>query len=560
MAWAQFFTERGLEAGFDVTGIVNGIAVADYDLDGDLDVYVASAVQHDDADPTTWNRLYRNDGTGTFEEVTDAAGVRAAGVRGFQRLPLGNRFGVSWADYDADGDPDLLLTNVGPEILYRNEGDGTFTDVSQASGINQGAPDPDTTETSGAAWWDFDRDGDLDVYLSNWNGANRLHVNQGDGTFMERAVDFGIEDTSRTWTALPLDVDQDGWLDLYLANDFGENRLFMADGLGGFLDATFDYRVGDEGNGMGVAVGDVNGDLLLDLYITNISDGPFPNVFYVASPAGPFEEVAEFLGVENASWGWGTEFFDFDHDGDLDLYAVNGFIFEDNTPNRFWRNDLVPGGRLAFEDMSVQSGADDLAEARSLVTFDADGDGDLDMLVGTWRDPIRYYRNDAARGNWLGLQLVGAGHNVHAVGAYVEVTAGQRTHVRLNDGVDLFGQSIQPMHVGLGIDVAEAVMVRWPSGQEEQFFMSAANTVVTLTEGTGHTRVDDPVASVGGLAVYPNPSPGRVHVRAAQPAELYDLLGRRVASGLLGSVDLSHLPVGVYLLRAGGVVQPLVRR
>ncbi|NNE70069.1 MAG: VCBS repeat-containing protein, partial [Rhodothermales bacterium] len=294
-AAAQVFVERGVEAGLTAAVHTTGVAVADYDGDGDLDLYTVAASQHVDGQPDTYSRLFRNEGDGTFLDVTEVAGVRAP-VFGFPDRYMGNRFGASWADFDSDGDPDLLITQIGPEILFENNGDGTFSDISDLAGINRGAPPADTTETAGATWLDYDRDGLLDVYLNNWNGPNRFYRNTG-GEFEEVGIALGVADTSRTWTTMPLDANHDGWPDLYLANDFGPNALYLSQGGQSFTDATLEYRVGDEGHGMGLAVGDINGDLLLDLYVTNIAQTIYQNVLFVGLQGPPYEEVASFLGV-----------------------------------------------------------------------------------------------------------------------------------------------------------------------------------------------------------------------------------------------------------------------
>lgn len=561
---AQPFVEVGLSAGLADAVHSTGLSAADYDGDGDLDIYVVSASQHDDQDPGTWNRLYRNNGNGTYTDVADAAGVRAAHVRGWYNSHMGNRFSAAWADYDRDGDPDLLLTQVGPETLYENLGDGTFADVTLESGINLGVPADDSTETVGATWWDYDRDGYLDVYLNNWRTNNRLYRNLGDGHFESVADELAIADSGRTWTAMPHDYNADGIPDLYLANDFGPNRLYLGMSGGGFRDATSEYRVGDNGHGMGVALGDVNGDLRADLYVTNISE-LYPNPLYMGLPQPPFEEVAAFVGIHDANWGWGTEFFDADLDGDLDLYAANGFILELDTPNRFWRNRLREDGAVRFDNRSAESGADDLAESRAVLVLDHDGDGDLDILVATWNDRVKLYQNQVSPGKHLSVRLRGATSNPHGFGAVVRARTGDWNQIRVNDGVDIFGQSVVPIHFGLGSATrVDTLEVTWPSGLVQVVADVAANTVLDLEEGTVALG-SEPLAErvVLPIEVYPNPTRDRIRIRRSLAAPgrvsvavtVSDVLGRQLLRRAMDAsetdlvLDLGQYPAGTYLVR-----------
>lgn len=546
-----------MEAGLSAAVHITGVSVADYDNDGDLDLYTVAASQHEEGSPDTYNRLFRNDGDGTFTDVTRLAGVEAR-TSGYPNRYMGNRFGASWADFDSDGDPDLLITQIGPEILYQNNGDGTFTDVSDASGINVGAPPSDTTETVGATWFDYNRDGRLDVYLDNWNGPNRMYRNVG-GQFEEVGMALGVADTSRTWTMMPLDANHDGWPDLYLANDFGPNALYLNQQGQAFVDATFEYQVGDEGHGMGLAVGDINGDLLLDLYVTNIAQTIYQNVLFVGVATPPYEEVASFLGVEDAGWGWGTEFFDADLDGDVDLYAVNGFVLENGTQNQYWSNRLVPDGRVSFANETAASGAGDTAEARGVVVFDYDEDGDLDMVVAAWGDRLRLFENQSQGRHWLKLNLRGSVSNLDALGARVEVETADGRQVRLNDGVDIFGQSIAPVHFGLGLRNQADVTVYWPSGLVETWGGLRGDTSHTLVEGGTWANAAD-LPATQSLELYPNPVAGVVTVEGLLgvrgPLVVYDALGRvarvsELSGEAQAQVNVSGLRPGLYAIRVG---------
>lgn len=489
LIFAQSFSLVTNEAGLSSATHTNGVAVADYDLDGNLDIYFVAHQQYDVNDPTTWNRLFRNNGDGTFSDVTAQAGVisRLSGQRG---SPMGFKFGAAWGDYDNDGDPDLYLTNFGPNELFQNQGDGTFREVAQQAGVQGNSTDIH----SSAVWWDYDRDGDLDLYVSAWGGAstdyhfttNIMYENLGDGTFQDVTQATALGDTGRTWTALPIDANNDGWLDLYVINDFGANRFYLNLGNKTFREETRAFALEDSGNGMGVTVGDYDNNGFFDIYLTNIGDlvPPTPNALFHNTGEGYFLNRSTQLGVDNAGWAWGTEFFDCDNDGDLDLYVVNGFKLEPGR-NFFFLN-LLNQGNLTFLNRSQETRTDGEAEARGLVVFDYDNDGDLDMAVANFKAPAYLYKNVGQNQNWLKIKLIGTQSNRDAFGAIVRVTADGKTYHRYNDGVEFLGQSIQPVHVGLGqAQRVEEIRVEWPSGLVETVHDLAVNQTVVIKEGVG---------------------------------------------------------------------------
>jgi len=583
-ASAQVYTNVAFDAGIDAMWFGNGAAVADYDMDGDLDLYLVSYQNHDPLNPRTWNRLYRNRGDGRFDDVTAEAGVRADSLPALRSKLFGNKFAAAWGDYDNDGDPDLLLTNVGPEILYRNNGDGTFTDVADLAGIQVPNAQADEAENAGATWFDHNLDGFLDLYISSWTGVNRFYENNGDGTFTDISEITQLNLDVRSWMSLPIDINRDGRPDLYLANDFGPNMLFLNRGHREFEDATEAYGLGDGGESMGLAWGDATGDGLPEMYVTNNAVGErILNSFFIGSNTLPWQETAADLRIDHTDWAWGTELFDGDNDGDLDLFVVNGAFLEPNTPNRYFRNRLVEGGSFVFEDASAASQTDGRAESHGLLVFDREDDGDLDLLVTNWGEPLYFYNNPGSGRQWVKFELEGVQTNRDGFGARLDVFTEGGHYTRENDGVDFLGQSIQPVHVGLGTHtVVDSVLVSWPGGSVERWSDLPTKQTHLLREGEGallatsQEELPDAVLPRRSLAAFPNPARDVVWVNSeadeAGPItiEFFDMTGRRVwqGSGLRNSpirIDLSGLPLGVYAIKetdthSGAVTTRLIVR
>ena len=552
-AGAQPYRDVTVAAGLGAVLRASGAAVADIDLDGDLDLYVVSPEERVESDPSTWNRLFLNLGDGTFRDITAGSGIEPFDG-GYRRGQQGNRFGAAWGDYDGDRLPDLFLARVGPDRLYRNRGDGTFEDVTVRAGV---FGRDDTANDTAGVWADLDGDEDLDLYVSSWIGYNRFYRNQGDGTFTEEAAALGVTDDGFTWATLPFDVDRDGRMDLYVVNDFGPNRLYLQQEDGSYAEATAEYGLEDEGNGMGVAVADINGDGEGDFYVTNIADRE-PNPLFIRE-GDRFVDLAETYGVEDAAWAWGVEFFDADLDGDEDLYVVNGFPTDPSHNRLFERR----GGR--FVDVSAGSGADGMPEARALVVFDHDLDGDLDLFVANFRKRSALLERTVTSGNWIGFWLDQPGPNRWAVGARVRVEADGGVLRRFQDGVDFLGQSLVPAHFGLGDAVrADRVVVTWPDGSEESWSGLEAGRYHTLSRGTATALETQPETET--FVPYPNPAGDRVRMPSdTRTVDIFDASGRRHAhrQGTNGGwLSLRGLPSGVLFVREAGSrrVYPIIRQ
>jgi hypothetical protein len=302
----NIFTDVGASAGVNDTGLGRGVAWGDYDSDGDLDLYLTN----DGA-----NRLYQNNGDGAFADVASSSGVGDSG----------DGYGVAWGDYNNDGALDLYLANEGSaNRLYHNNSDGTFTDIAESAGV---------ADAGGGAvtWEDYDNDGALDLYLTIEGSANLLYRNNGDGTFTDIAESMGMDDTESGRGFAWGDYDNDGDLDLYIANVGSTNLLNRNNGDGTFTDVAASAGVDDTGNGKGVAWGDYDNDGDLDLYVSNEGSA---NLLYRSNGDGTFTDIAESAGMADIGNGQGIAWGDYDSDGDLDIYLVNS-----GSANRLYRNN-----------------------------------------------------------------------------------------------------------------------------------------------------------------------------------------------------------------------------
>jgi len=460
-----------------------GAAVADYDNDGYHDVYLPNSLGHP-------NRLFRNRGDGTFEDVTDAAGV---GHLGFSKQAL-------WVDLDNDGFKDLVVCNDTTALedgfptgrIYKNLGDGTFEDVTDASGF---AP-ADATH-GGLAAGDIDNDGDVDLFVAGWFEATRRlyrneHAQGASFTFTDAtdaAGGFPADDRFH-WQPMIVDLDSDGLADIYAAVDFFEDYALRNNGDGTFTDTSHDWGLTHVANDMGVAYGDVDGDGDLDLYTTNMSadptgptDEPGPNMLYVNDGAGVFTPGAVAAGVDQTYFAWGTWLFDADLDADLDLLAVNGWEQPQwHTRARFFLNR----GDGRFDDAGPGSGLDHRGNTRGLTPIDLENDGDVDFIMTDVLAPAVVLRNDTPRDGaaWLRVLPRGTVSNRDGIGAVVTVTAAGTTQTRhVLAGGSFYAAPPIEAHYGLGeAGVASEVRVRFPSGRTAVLRDVALNRTLVVDE------------------------------------------------------------------------------
>lgn len=522
-----------------------GIAVADFDLDGYPDIYVVASEIFDPDDPFTWSRLLKNEGDNSFKDVTLSSNLIhwQAETRDGN---LGSKMGASWGDYNNDGYPDLFISNYGLDELWLNEGDGTFRNVTEIANV-QGCF---YCYSTGAIWWDYDQDGDLDLYVCDWLKENRLYRNDGNHKFVERSVTSGLNDRGHTFSSLPFDLDEDGLLDLYVVNDIGENRFYFNQGNGMFEEATDQVGLSNRGNGMGIDICDHNNDGLFDIYVTNIHQY-VPNPFFVNQGDGVFKDESAALGIEDTGWGWGARFFDADHDADEDLYVVNGFDanIAKNDINKFFIND-----NNSFFEISSDAGVNNVDWGMGLEVVDLDLDGDLEMIVANRAAHSALYRNMtseiAESSNWIQVDLEGTISNRNGFGAVVKISCDDSSHYyRYHSGVNVFGQSIKPVHFGLkSHEEVREIQVYWPSGSLETFGQFLPNQVVKLVEGTGTNLDADKTVPVkekdrSAFAVYPNPFESGLNLKSENGNigkvlfEMVDLEGRNIFTA---EVDISE--------------------
>ena len=492
-----------------------GCAFLDYDNDGWMDIYLVNSGKSSFFTPASpmRNALYRNNRDGTFTDVTEKAGV---GGGGFGQ-------GVAVGDYDGDGYPDIYVTQCGASILYHNNGDGTFTDVTKKAGVE--APGWNTT----AVWFDYDNDGRLDLFVCQFAAfdinrgcgidasgkhhyciptlfhpmPSRLFHNNGDGTFTDVSESAGIAGhAGKAWSVVAADLTNNGWMDLFVSNDTIPNFLFM-NRKGTFAESGLDAEVaysaeGRARSGMGVDAADYNQDGFIDLFVANIDEEFFS--LYRNNGDGTFEDVATQAGIGMATrWmsGWGLKFFDYDNDGDLDLIAANGFpddLFGVSSSNIQWRQRMLlfhnDGG--TFHDASAQGGPvfQQAFPARGLAVGDYLNDGKRGVLIGINNEaPVLLQNHAGQRNNWLGLRLVGRTCNRDAVGTRVTWQAGDLKRRCDKVGGGSFLSSHDPRIVlGIGQRTAiDSLEIHWPqpSGAIERFTHLPLNRYITIEEGTG---------------------------------------------------------------------------
>lgn len=500
---------------FVIETVGAGAGFFDFDGDGMLDIYLinGAATPGMSYDTPPRNALYRNARGGAFVDVTESSGV---GDEGYG-------MGMAVGDYDNDGDLDLYLGNFGANVLYRNEGNGAFSDVTESSGVG------DERWATSCAFSDVDRDGLVDLYVANYHDFSYnnhrvcaeggsglqlycgpeafdgvpdiLYKNGGDGTFVDVTLQVGLHsDAGKELGVVFGDVDLDGDTDLYLANDKTLNFLYLNDGRGqfeemGLLAGTAYNEDGDVEAGMGVDMGDYDNDRYPDLFVTNFQWET--NTLYKNLGDGTFVDETFLAGLGKGSipyLSWGTRFFDYDSDGDRDVFIANGHLESDvesyENATFAQRNQLFENvGDGRFEECEPLSASDGLAVrkvSRGAAFGDYDEDGDIDILVANVDDSPTLMRNDTEAGHhWLRVRLLGKRSNGAGIDTRVEVHTGSLVQTdQVRSGSSYLSQSDLRLHFGLGAsERVDKLVVYWPSGHVEEVVDVAVNRTLVMVEG-----------------------------------------------------------------------------
>lgn len=527
-----FFTDVGRAAGLLHPTIYGGVAkkdyivetmgcgcaFLDYDNDGWLDVFLLCGTRFDGAPEGATNRLYKNNRDGTFTDVTVKAGL----------VRTGWPSGVCVGDYDNDGFEDLFITYRGENVLYRNNGDGTFTDVTAKAAVGRNR----SHWGAGCTWIDYDRDGKLDLFVSNYvdfetgrtpkpgqnenctfrgvhvncgprglpTGLHSLFHNNGDGTFTDVTEASGIGKIKGRYGLTPVaaDFDEDGWPDIFVACDTSASLLLINNRDGTFREEGVARGAGlnDDGveqAGMGVGVGDYNLDGHLDLFKGHFADDT--NALYRNDGTGNFNEVtlSAGLGVETRFTGWGAGIVDLDNDGYPDLFLVTGNVYPEveaklpgypyKTPRVIFRNL----GNGKFEELLgvAGTGVEEIHSSRGCAFGDFDNDGDLDVLIINLNEPPSLLRNDVTGDfRWIKVKLIGTKCNRSAIGARVLARYGGKQQVQeVISQSSYFSTNDRRLHFGLGTAETADLEVWWPGGEKQSFPKLKANRLYLLREG-----------------------------------------------------------------------------
>ncbi|MYA72654.1 CRTAC1 family protein [Candidatus Poribacteria bacterium] len=506
----------------------SGALFFDFDVDGALDLYIVNATHipppfAEDSSQTHLprNTLYRNNGDGTFTDITQKAGVGDTGYG----------VGCASADIDNDGYPEIYITNYGHNRLYHNNRDGTFTDITQKAGVG------DERWGTSCAFLDYDNDGDVDLYVVNYmkfsieenrwwetrgirtycsptdqiagshfvSEPDILYRNNGDSTFTDVTEAAGISHRALGLAVAVGDYDNDGYPDLHIANDMEADLLYRNNGDGTFTETADLTGTGYDGNGfpgsgMGSAFGDYDNNGYLDLVVSNASS--LPVVLYQNESAAFFTDVSFTAGIGAVTlpyFKWAVEFFDYNNDGLLDIFVANGHLqenialFSDSTypqSDLLFRNTRQRNGTYHFTDASVEIGLAQLPKkvSRGAAFGDYDNDGDIDIFLNNSNQPATLLRNEGGNSNhWLTIQPIGTQSNASGIGTKIIVKAGELSLFKeVRSGASYLSQNDLRLHFGLGENTkVDTLEIHWQSGHKDQFSNLKSNQILRIKEGHG---------------------------------------------------------------------------
>jgi hypothetical protein len=500
-----------------------GCAFIDFDNDGWMDIFLLSGTRLEGDPPGASNRLYKNNRDGTFTDVTEKAGLKAVGWAS----------GVCIGDYNNDGFEDIFCTYFGQNRLYRNNGDGTFTDITKAAGLWNEQP----RWGAGCSFLDYNRDGHLDLFVSNYvrfsfehapvpgenincnwkgvpvecgprglpTGRHSLYRNNGDGTFTNVSQQAGISSATECYgmTVVAADLDEDGWTDIFVACDSTPSLLFMNNHDGTFREEGVLRGValsddGMEQAGMGVGVGDFDLDGHLDLFKTHFAEDA--NGLYHNDGKGNFDDITRSsrVAVDTRFVCWGAGIVDLDNDGYPDIFMTTGSVYPEverklpQYPNKTPRAVFRNLGNRTFEELGDEAGpgVTDVHCSRGCAFGDFDNDGDLDILIVNLNEPPSLLRNDMkGKQNWVKVKLEGVKSNRSAIGARVLAHYGGKTQAQtVLSQSSFYSCNDSRLHFGLGGFDSVDLDIYWPNGLHEQYKKNPANQLITLREGSGTVK------------------------------------------------------------------------
>ncbi len=493
---AQQFRYATQLANLQLYGDNSGVAVADYDRDGDLDIYLVARRQVSTGDSST-SSLLENLGNGSFIDVTSEMGLISSvnydiGLPYF--LQYGERQAVSWGDINNDGYPDLFLGNSGTNELYLNNSGLGFINISESSGLSGFCSNCFTVS---GLWVDYNADGYLDLYVvdNNDDVANKLFKNLGNNTF--DLVNFQDQVQKSSFCAIPIFVGEDKYPDIYVSNDFNDDNSLLFNGNGnGFVNLTSSYNLNDPHDGMGMATSDFDNNGEVEIFIANREE----NGFYTKTDSGAYANISQSAGIYNTGWAWGAAFADYNHDLFDDVYITTGL----NTPEKdYYFENVEMNGTRVF-DHSLTGALNPFTQGGTVISFDYDNDGDRDILATSFNhEPLLFqnkavdlnYTNEIA-GNWLKVHLQGTVSNRDGLGSRVTLTVNEDVSLyKEYNGVSFHSQSLQPLHFGLSnVDSSNmSIQIVWPSGIVENYEAIPVNSNIKLIEGQGLYVIDNNV-------------------------------------------------------------------